>query len=399
MKLTANVEYILNTLFESGYRADVVGGPVRDFLLGKEPSDYDITTSATPDKVKEIFRAHRTVDTGIKHGTVSLILDGEQYEITTYRVDGEYKDARHPESVSFTSLIGEDLARRDFTVNAIAYNPRDGITDPYGGRADIESKLIRAVGDPDLRFREDALRILRGIRFSATLGFRIDIPTAAAMRRCAPLLSKVSSERIFTEWHKLVSGRYAYGVLKEFSDIISVFLPELSGLCLPSRELFDKADFLTRQTALFALSVRENASSAYEAAMRRLKTDAKTREQGARALSALDLAVPSGDGEVGRLLAALGAEDALRLTELNILLGRANGNDLDAVSRYISLGKPYKISDLAIGGDELVAIGISGRAVGKTLSALLYAVIDGELDNTPDALLRAARSDSENHGK
>ena len=181
MRLPENVNYIISRLREYGYRADVVGGPVRDFLLGKVPSDYDLTTDATPDKVKEIFNSHRTVDVGIQHGTVALILDGEQYEITTYRVDGEYSDSRHPDSVAFTVDIAEDLRRRDFTMNAIAYNPTDGITDPYGGEEDVRARLIRAVGDPVTRFTEDALRILRGARFASVLGFTVDEETASAI--------------------------------------------------------------------------------------------------------------------------------------------------------------------------------------------------------------------------
>ena len=168
MRLPENVMLIIERLGARGYRADVVGGPVRDFLLGKTPSDFDLTTDALPEQIKAAFSDLRTVDTGIKHGTVSVIIGGEQYEITTYRIDGEYTDSRHPDSVTFTPDITEDLRRRDFTMNAIAYNPRAGITDPFGGREDVARGVIRAVGEPRLRFTEDALRILRGVRFRAT---------------------------------------------------------------------------------------------------------------------------------------------------------------------------------------------------------------------------------------
>ena len=156
MRLDENVLFIIERLRAGGYRADVVGGPVRDFLLGKTPSDFDLTTDALPEQIKSAFSDHRTVDTGIKHGTVALILDGEQYEITTYRIDGEYTDSRHPDSVTFTPDITEDLRRRDFTMNAIAYNPTEGITDPFGGREDVAHGVIRAVGEPRVRFTEDA---------------------------------------------------------------------------------------------------------------------------------------------------------------------------------------------------------------------------------------------------
>ena len=225
MKLPQNVEYILEKLEKNGYRADIVGGPVRDFLLGKIPDDYDITTSASPEETKLVFSDLRTVDTGIKHGTVSIILDGEQYEVTTYRIDGEYKDSRHPETVTFTRNIEEDLRRRDFTMNAIAYSPRHGITDPYGGREDTAAGIIRAVGEPRLRFTEDALRILRGVRFAATLGFEVEKDTGCAMLETRHLLKNVSVERIYVELKKMISGKYSYDVLSCFSDIILDVIP------------------------------------------------------------------------------------------------------------------------------------------------------------------------------
>ena len=175
--------YIIEALNAKGFRADIVGGPVRDFLLGKAPDDYDVTTDATPEEVKEVFSHERVIETGIKHGTVTLVKNGANYEITTYRIDGEYKDSRHPESVSFTKRIEEDLARRDFTMNAIAYNPKDGVTDPFFGKEDIRLGIIRAVGEPELRFTEDALRILRGARFSSRLGFVVEEKTKDAMQK------------------------------------------------------------------------------------------------------------------------------------------------------------------------------------------------------------------------
>lgn len=385
MKLNKSVEYILNTLFSAGHRADVVGGPVRDFLLGKSPSDYDITTSATPSRIKEIFSSHKTVDTGIKHGTVSLILDGEQYEITTYRIDGEYRDARHPESVSFTEEISEDLARRDFTVNAMAYNPRDGLTDLYGGREDLKAGIIRAVGDPVLRFSEDALRILRGMRFAATLGFSIDAQTAAAMRKCAHLLTKVSSERIYTEWYKLLGGKSAYSIIAEFSDVISVFLPELSSLKMPNEKRFSETTAFIRQLSLFAPVL--SAAADYEAAMRRLKTDNKTRETGYAVLGALRSGYNPTPSSIGRLLYSLGKEAAALLGELVFTLDLDCGEMREAVISYIERGLPYRISDLKIGGRELLSLGISGKAVGDTLTELLFAVIDGRAENTYAALV------------
>ena len=218
--IPSDVLYILRRLEAAGFQADIVGGSVRDLLLGRSPDDYDITTSATPDEMKKVFADVRTIDTGIKHGTVGILIDGRVYETTTYRVDGEYVDSRHPESVSFTRKIEEDLARRDFTVNAMAYNPARGLTDPFDGQNDLKCGIIRAVGDPMLRFSEDALRILRGIRFSATFGFEIEKVTSDALCEKAMLLSNVSSERIYVELRKTVAAPYAYSVLNKYSEVI-----------------------------------------------------------------------------------------------------------------------------------------------------------------------------------
>lgn len=385
MQLTKNAEYILKTLERAGYRAYVVGGPVRDFLLGKTPSDYDITTSARPEEVKAVFAAHRTVDTGIKHGTVSLILDGEPYEITTYRVDGEYKDSRHPESVTFAARVEDDLARRDFTVNAMAYGLNGEICDPFSGRSDLAIKTIRAVGEPHLRFSEDALRILRGIRFASVLGFEIEEQTAAAMRALAPTLDKISAERIYTEWTKLLSGDGAYRVIKENMDIITVFLPELSGAILPDERAFLKAAPTVRQLALFASL--ECPSEKFAAAMSRLKSPAAIRDDGATVLSRLDGISLRTDSDIGRLLYSVGEGCARELVSLVILLAKCDEGAKERLESYILRALPYRISDLAIGGRELMSIGIRGRALGDTLNELLLAVIDGEVENTPDALI------------
>lgn len=387
MQLPRDVEYIIDKIESCGYFADVVGGPVRDFLLGKTPSDYDITTNAMPDKVKEIFKDERTVDTGLKHGTVTLVLRGECYEITTYRVDGEYLDSRHPESVFFTDSLTEDLARRDFTMNAVSYNPKRGISDPFSGREDIERALIRAVGEARLRFFEDALRILRGARFAATLGFSVEERTRAAMSETAHLLSRIAEERIYTEWKKLLSGEFAYFALSEFSDIISVFLPEINTERLPDKEKFGNADFYTRQLSLFYLSKGESAASAFDAAARRLKTDRATRESGVALLSSVGKY--DGGTAIGRriMLASLGDADlARRLLSLEELLGLADGEACAAAESELSLGVPYKISDLKIGGTELAALGYRGKEIGDVLRRLLFAVMRFEVENTSEAL-------------
>ena len=225
LEIPKNAETILNILENAGYEAYVVGGCVRDSILGRTPDDWDITTSAKPEQVKELF--YRTVDTGLQHGTVTVLMEKEGYEVTTYRVDGEYEDGRHPKEVTFTASLEEDLKRRDFTINAMAYNPSRGLVDLFGGMEDIDRKIIRCVGDPLERFTEDALRIMRAVRFSAQLGFTIEDETRKALKVLAPNLKHVSAERIQTELVKLlVSPHPDYLRVAYEAGIIAEFLPE-----------------------------------------------------------------------------------------------------------------------------------------------------------------------------
>ncbi len=204
VKLPDKVKYIINRLTKNGYEAFAVGGCVRDVILGREPSDWDITTSATPGQIKSVF--NRTIDTGIEHGTVTVMVDHEGFEVTTYRIDGEYRDGRHPDSVEFTPDIKEDLKRRDFTINAMAYNEEKGIVDEFGGVEDLKHGIIRCVGDARARFNEDALRILRAVRFAAQLGFDIEDSTAEAVKELASNLQQISRERICTELDKMLKS-------------------------------------------------------------------------------------------------------------------------------------------------------------------------------------------------
>ena len=236
MKLTipSNAEKILHILEENGYEAYVVGGCVRDSILGRNPNDWDITTSASPQQVKELFQ--RTVDTGLQHGTVTVLMDKEGYEVTTYRVDGDYEDGRHPKQVMFTSSLEEDLKRRDFTINAMAYHPERGLVDLFHGMEDMEHKIVRCVGDPMERFHEDALRILRAVRFSAQLGFTIEEKTKAGIQALAPNLKCVSAERIQTELVKLlVSPHPDYLRVAYETGITREFLPEFDA-CMETEQ-------------------------------------------------------------------------------------------------------------------------------------------------------------------
>lgn len=225
IQLPNEVQHIINTIEQNGFEAYAVGGCVRDSILGRIPDDWDITTSAKPEDVKHMFR--HTVDTGIQHGTVTVLINKEGYEVTTYRIDGEYEDSRHPKEVSFTSLLSEDLKRRDFTINAMAYNEKRGLVDLFGGREDLQNGIIRCVGDPTERFSEDALRIMRAVRFSAQLGYEIEEQTEVAIRALAQTLEHISVERIQVELVKLLVSAHPDYMLRLYElGLTKVFLPE-----------------------------------------------------------------------------------------------------------------------------------------------------------------------------
>jgi tRNA nucleotidyltransferase (CCA-adding enzyme) len=241
IRLPEKVNILINHLENCGYEAFAVGGCIRDSIMGRLPNDWDLCTSASPDEMKECFagfawhpaensdsgRECRIIETGLQHGTLTVLLDGDAFEITTYRIDGEYSDGRHPDQVAFTRSLEEDLARRDFTVNAMAYNNTVGLVDPFGGQNDLSAKVLRCVGEPAKRFTEDSLRILRCIRFASQLGYSIENSTSAAMYDCLPLIDRVAVERIRVEFEKLLCGPAAVTVLRAHRDIIAHIIPEI----------------------------------------------------------------------------------------------------------------------------------------------------------------------------
>lgn len=380
LSLPEKVKYIIEKLCENGYEASVVGGGVRDFILGRASSDYDITTDALPEETKTVFSGERIVETGIKHGTVSLILDGESYEITTYRLDGEYLDNRHPSEVKFTRELSLDTSRRDFTINAICYNPYDGFIDFHGGIEDIKEKLIRTVGDPAQRFSEDALRIMRAIRFAAVLGFDIEKETERAIFSLSNLLSNVSRERIFAEYKKMISGKFCYNALLKYTDVIRKTVPELSKRALPQKMRFDAAIPLVRSISLF-----ESASD-YEKAMRSLRSDTKTLKQGVCVLENLNRKTDTRIAVLS-LMKELGKENVDLLIKTRILLGLCESTDESLFFEILSDSPCYKLSDLAIDGKVLTALGYKGKTVGTLLDKALTAVIFGKVENEKDALI------------
>lgn len=386
MILPKGVEFIIERLENNNHRADIVGGCVRDFLLLKEPNDYDVTTDATPDELREIFADVKTIDTGIKHGTLTVIFEKIPYEITTYRLDGEYSDNRHPDSVSFTRRLSDDLSRRDFTVNAMCYNHKDGLTDLFSGKEDLENRVIRAVGNPEKRFTEDALRILRALRFAATLDFTIEPETSLAIRKTAHLLEHVSKERIYTEWKKLISGMGAYKILSEYADVIAVIIPELSGLKLPEKPLFDEAEGTIRELSLFALTNKNEAPDLFLSAMMALKSDNRHRNFGKLVLETLKMKTKT-RSELIRLLIAAEEDGAIGVLDLKILLGLDNRESAQALKDLLKNEVCYRISDMKISGNELLEIGIKGKSIGEMLNKLLYLIADGKLENDRERLL------------
>ena len=387
LSLPEEVKFIIKTLNEHGHRADVVGGAVRDACIGRTTSDYDITTDALPEEIKRVFSGVRTIDTGIKHGTVALHLGGENYEVTTYRRDGDYLDARHPETVEFTESLAEDVRRRDFTMNALCYNETDGITDFVGGVSDIENRLIRTVGDPVTRFSEDALRILRALRFSAVLGFSIEKSTAEAVHSCKELLFGISRERIYAEWQKLISGDNAYAVIEEYCDVFATFLP-ISFDSLPPRESFFCGSGLVRTLALFALG-SENPAESYDAAMSALKTDKATRVGGRDALLCLGDGVPKDKRDALLALSKYGEEVTRTAVRVAEMIGKCEEDRERLIDEAIASGIPYSLKSLAVSGDDLGTLGFKGEKIGEELKRLLLIVIDGKCENTKSALLGA----------
>ena len=380
MEFPKALEDIILRLAEHGYSAHAVGGSVRDFLLGDTPKDYDIATDAEPWEVIRSLSGYRIIETGIKHGTVTVVADGEPYEITTYRIDGEYSDSRHPKSVSYTRTLAEDLARRDFTMNAMAFGHNSGLVDLYGGVADIKNRIIRTVGRAEQRFSEDALRIMRGLRFSAVLGFEIEEETAAAMMKCRELIKNVSAERIYTELRKLILGENALKVIKKYREILNSPVPSLPDVShIVNEREFLSSDFPLRLAAIYAASPRESLMEA----LSELRADKKTGLFCDALLSVKDASI-STKSEIRRLLFTVGEEIVRALFSLRRILGESA--DTGLLDDTLSDGVPYRISDLEINGNDLISLGLKNAEVGKMLSRLLLAVMDGEIQNERETL-------------
>lgn len=439
IKLPVDVANIIRILEEAGYEAYAVGGCVRDSILGREPSDWDITTSALPQQVKELFS--HTIDTGLQHGTVTVMMHHVGYEVTTYRVDGEYEDSRHPKSVTFTRDLVEDLKRRDFTINAMAYNENAGIVDVFGGVQDLENKIVRAVGDPKERFTEDALRMMRAVRFAAQLGYEIEENTKNAICEMADTLKKISAERIQVELVKLiVSSHPEHMRLLYETGITKIILPQFDRMmetqqnnphhCYSVGEHSIKAmkeiraDKALRLTMLFHdmgkpdtkttdeqgidhFHGHASLSQKYaEKALKKLKFDNETLSIVSKLTYWHDYKIQTNKKGVRRALNKIGEPLFLRLLEVKKADTMAQSSykreqKLEEIKMVREIyeqikkeGECFQLKDLAVTGQDLITLGMKpGPEIGKMLNKLLDIVIDDPKKNKKETLLLIVTKD------
>lgn len=435
MKITMpkNAKMILDTIHRAGFEAYVVGGCVRDALLGREPGDWDITTNALPQDIKKLFR--RTIDTGIQHGTVTVMVDKEGYEVTTYRIDGKYEDSRHPSEVTFTKNLTEDMKRRDFTINAMAYNEEEGLIDRFGGIEDLNNRIIRCVGDPMERFSEDALRIMRAVRFSAQLDYSIEDATRAAIKELAPTLEKISAERIQVELVKLLTSPHPDRIRDAYEmGVTSVILPELDRCMVTEQNnphhmysvgehiiqslLYVPDDKVLRLTMLFhdlakplvETVDKEGISHFYKHAVKgadlargifkRLKFDRDTMDLVCKLVLHHDDRFPAEEKYVRRAMNRVGKQELdlllkVRYADTMAQSDYARQDNLDLIEQtrkvYESVlqdNQCVELKSLAVNGGDLIAKGVApGKMLGSILEVMLEEVLDDPSHNDREYLL------------
>ena len=437
--LPLQVSRALALLNSAGHEAYLVGGAVRDYAMGKTPHDWDITTAALPEQTAAVFAHYRLIETGIQHGTVTVLLDGEPLEITTYRVDGAYTDHRRPDSVRFTPSLKQDLARRDFTINAMAYHPAVGVVDPFGGLQDLQNGLVRCVGEPARRFGEDGLRLVRALRFASVLDMRLEPGTAKAVHECRENLRPIAAERVHTELTKLLCGTNAESVLLQYRDVLAVPMPEIAPMfdfaqhnphhnrdvwahtaavtaAIPPEPVLRWAAFLHDIAKPQCRSVGADGAAHFKGhnqrgavmartILRRLKAPGYLIEGTAGLIAIHDAPVPAGDTAILKSLNRYGAVFlhrlcALKYADLDAHADtpevKARRNEVAAFeARMTELSKTacYTMRQLAVNGGDLMEAGLpAGPAVGATLQRLLTAVMEGRVLNERAALLEFALS-------
>lgn len=437
MNAPAYINMVLDRLWSAGYEAYPVGGCVRDRLMGKKPADWDVCTSARPEETAAVFSGFRCIETGMKHGTLTVLAEGHPVEITTFRTESGYADNRHPDAVEFVSSLAEDLGRRDFTINAMAFR-RDGtVIDLWGGQSDLERRIIRCVGDPDTRFREDALRILRALRFAARLSFELEPETARAVERNRRLLGNIAPERIFSELKGILAGPGAGTVLRAFPAVFFEILPELRPLygfeqhnpnhvhdvwthttyaveavdsdpvlrlAMLLHDVGKPSCFFADEAGVGHFYGHAQAGEALaDGLLRRLRCDNATRETVLRFIHYHDIQPPQTSRAVRRLLTKLGERDLRRLVacwradnadrseavrERNLAVIRRTEELLEEVLRGTVC---FSLKDLAVTGRDILALGVEkGPTVGKLLKELFRLVTEEELPNEREQLLQKA---------
>ncbi len=439
--LNESANRIIRLLSESGYKAYAVGGCVRDMIIGRTVTDIDITTSAKPDETERVLSENgiKYFETGLKHGTVTAVLNGESFEITTFRTDGSYLDNRHPSEVTFVTDLSEDLSRRDFTINALAFNEDEGVVDLFCGREDIENELIRAVGNPELRFKEDGLRIMRALRFSAVLGFEIEKHTKKAIFKCKNLLLNIAYERLFTELKKLLLGDYAERVLLEYRDILAVIIPELKPTFdFPQNSRWHIYDIYTHSVKSVCVSPKKDyirlallfhdigkpdcrttdergvdhfyghpevGAKYARDIMNRFKTSNELKEKVVRLVEIHDLHISRRRSNIKKWMRIIGGELILDYIDVkisdmlthNLELSEPEIEELKYIRMtaidIINSGEPYRISDLVINGNDLVKTGFSGAQIKEELESLINEVSGNPECNRREWLLSRAERD------
>lgn len=432
MKIDGNCRGILEKLESSGFQAFFVGGCVRDTLMNQEINDVDVTTNALPEQIISVFSGYKVIPTGLKHGTVTVISEGGPFEITTFRIDGNYSDSRHPDSVTFSNDIKDDLSRRDFTINAIAMDKDGNIIDPFGGMNDINNKIIRCVGIPEQRFSEDALRIMRAVRFSSQLGFEIEPETRKAVLSMKKRLEDISRERIREELDKLICGKNAVDVLLEYKDIIGEIIPEMRACFnFEQRSRYHKYDiyehsiraleavpydsvFLRRTMLLHDIGKpssfkigkdgyghfkghAQKGEIIAEEILRRLRYDNRTIDLTCTLIARHSDKIGSVK-HVKRLISKLGTETFITLMKIKKADNCAKNDfvlfENELFDEYIRTaerlekeGCCLKLSDLAVKGNDIISLGFNGPEVGKVLNELLERVINEDLPNEKDTLI------------
>ena len=428
----------IDLLKSNGFEAFLIGGSVRDYIMGLPIGDIDITTNATPQQVKSVFCDFRVIETGIKHGTVTVLIDNEPLEITTYRSEGTYSDNRHPDSVSFSHSLSDDVIRRDFTMNAIAFDFSNGFCDLVGGMDDIKNQTIRCIGDAETRFREDALRILRALRFSSVLGFTIEENTKKAIHQCKDLLCNISAERIQVEFIKLICGENAYNVLQEFSDVVSVFIPEIKPCVNFMQEnrhhCYDvythtlKAIEVSRPDVIIRLSLffhdigkpivahydekgeqhyyghPKKSAELTEEIMKRLRFDNDTKNKVVTLVTLHDSPITINNNfhpekkRLKKIMSQIGKELIFDLVHIKYCDNSAQNPEFfrgeefykttyAVINEILDTQECFSIKDLKISGNDLIEMGFKGKEIGSALNRIFDLVISDKLENDTKIIL------------